>query len=122
MTTSHDCVIIIVILCCVDVPDNWRETIQSKHWLYLLDNLSVDKIVNHLFQGVDGKPLITFQVYQKIGKANNTEEANSIFLLHLLTTGTAESLCVFGKVLQQTSHDYPIHEEILEKLKEDFPL
>ena len=107
---------------CIGVPDNWKETIQSKHWLYLLGNLCVDKIVNHLFQGVDGKPLITFQVYQNIRKANDTEEANSIFLLHLLTTGTAESLCVFGKVLQQTSHDYPTNKEIFEKLKEDFPL
>ena len=72
--------------------------------------------------GVDGKPLITLEVYQEIGKAKSTKEANSIFLLHLLTTGTAESLCVFGKVLQQTSDDYTIHEDVLKKLKEDFPL
>ena len=85
-------------------------------------NLCVDKIVDHLYQGVDEKPLITLEVYQKIGKAKSTKEANKIFLLHLLTTGTAESLCVFGKVLQQTSDVYPTHEEILEKLKEDFTL
>ena len=109
-------------MCCVDVPDNWKEMIQSKHWLYLLGNLCVDKIVDHLFEGVDKKPLITLKVYQEIGKAKTTKEANSIFLLHLLTTGTAESLCLFSKVLQQTSHDYPTHKEIFEKLKEDFPL
>ena len=107
---------------CIGVPDNWKETIQSKHWLYLLGNLCVDKIVNHLFEGVDKKPLITLEVYQEIGKAKKTKEANSIFLLHLLTTGTVESLYLFGKVLQQTSDDYPIHEKILKKLKEDFPL
>ena len=72
--------------------------------------------------GVDGKPLITLEVYQEIGKAKSTKEAKKIFLLHLLTTGTVamESLCVFGKVLQQTSDDYTIHEDVLEKLKEDF--
>ena len=69
--------------------------------------------------GVDGKPLITLEVYQE---TKSTKEAKKIFLLHLLTTGTVamESLCVFGKVLQQTSDDYTIHEDVLEKLKEDF--
>ena len=109
-------------MCCVDVPNNWKEIIQSKHWVYLLGNLSVDKIVDHLYQGVDGKPLITLEVYQEIGKAKNVKEANKIFLLHLLTTGTVESLYLFGRVLQQTSDDYPIHEEILEKLKKDFTI
>ena len=103
-------------------PGNWKETIQSKHWIYLLGNLSVDKIVDHLYQGVDGKPLITLQVYQEIKKAKSIMEANTIFLLHLLTTGTVESLYLFGKVLQQTSDDYPIHEKILEKLKKDFTI
>ena len=87
-----------------------------------MGNLSVDKIVNHLYQGVDGKPLITLQVYQEIRKAKSIMEANTIFLLHLLTTGTVESLYLFGKVLQQTSDDYPIHEEILDKLKKDFTI
>ena len=101
---------------------NWKEIIQSKHWVYLLGDLTVDKIVDQLYQGVDGKPLITLEVYQKIGKAKSIMEANKIFLLHLLTTGTVESLYLFGKVLKQTSDDYPIHEEILENLKRDFQL
>ena len=78
--------------------------------------------MDHLYQGVDGKPLITLEVYQEIGKAKNIMEVNKIFLLHLLTTGTVESLYLFGKVLQQISDDYPIHEEILEKLKKDFTI
>ena len=50
---------------------------------------------------MDGKPLITLEVYQEIGKAKSTKEAKKIFLLHLLTTGTVamESLYLFGKVL-----------------------
>ena len=102
--------------------DKWKEIIQSKYWVYLLDNLSIDKMVDHLYQGVNGKPLIPLELYQEIGKAKSTKEANKIFLLHLLTTGTVENLYLFSKVLQQTSDGYPIHEEVLEKLKEDFNL
>ena len=107
-------------MCCVDVPDNWKEIIQSKHWVYLLGNLSVDKIVDHLYQGVDGKPLITLEVYDEIEKAKSKKEANKIFLKHLLNAGTEESLKFFCTVLQQTSGDYQIHEKILEKLNNDF--
>ena len=105
---------------CDDVPGNWKETIQSKHWVYLLGNLSVDKIVDHLYQGVDGKSLVTEEVHDEIENAKSKKEANKIFLKHLLNAGTEESLKLFCTVLRQTSNDYQIHEEILEKLKADF--
>ena len=98
-------------MCCVDVPDNLTGEKQYYPTLGLpVDNLSVNQIVDHLYQGEDGKPLVTVEVYQEIGKAKSTKEANNIFLLHLLTTGTVESLCLFGKGLQRTTDDYPIHE------------
>ena len=107
-------------MCCVDVPDNWKEIIQTKHWVYLLDNLTVDKIVDHLYQGVDGKPLVTKEVRDEIENAKSKKEANKIFLKHLLNAGTEESLKLLCTVLQQTSGDYQIHKEILEKLNNDF--
>ena len=104
---------------CIDVPDNWKEMIQS-NWIYLLDKLTVDKIVDHLYQGVDRKPLVTEEVYDEIENAKSKKEANKIFLKHLLNAGTEESLKLLCTVLQQTSGDYHIHKEILEKLKVDF--
>ena len=86
----------------------------------MLKALSVNNIVDHLLQGVDGKALITLKVYDEIGNAKSREEANKIFLMHLLTTGTIETFELFCKVLHKTSNDYAIHEDILERLKEDF--
>ena len=76
--------------------------------------------MDHLYQGVDGKSLVTEEVYDDIENAKSQKEANKIFLKHLLNAATVESLYLFGKVLHQTSDEYPIHEEILEKLKVDF--
>ena len=100
--------------------DNWRETLQTKYWLYLLNNLAVNKIVDELYQGVEGVPLIIHQVYDEIRNAKSNKEANTIFMRHLLTAGTVKQFWLFCKVLHQTSDDYGVHEEILEKLKEDF--
>ena len=107
-------------MCCIDVSDNWKEKIRSKHWVYLLGNLTVYKIVDHLYQGVDGKSLVTEEVYDEIEKTKSKKEANRIFLKHLLNAGTEESLKLLCTVLQQTSGDYQIHKEILEKLNNDF--
>ena len=93
---------------------------QVKYWLYLLRNLAVNKIVDELYQGVEGVPLITFEVYDAIERAHSSKEANKIFMRHLLTAGTVEKFWAFCKVLHQTSGDYEKHKEILEKLKEDF--
>ena len=95
---------------------------QTKYWLYLLSNLVVNKIVDELYQGVEGVPVITQQVYEKIERADSRKEANKIFMKHLLTAGTVKQFWSFCKVLHQTSDDYGVHEEILEKLKEDFKL
>ena len=100
--------------------ESWKETLKGKHWVYLLKNLTVDKICDHLYQGVDGKSLVTEEVYDKIENAKSKKEANKIFLKHLLNAGTKENLKLFCTVLQQTSNHYQIHEEILEKLKTDF--
>ena len=100
--------------------ESWKEKLKGNHWVYLLGNLTVDKICDHLYQGVDGKSLVTEEVYDEIENAKSKKEANKIFLKHLLNAGTEESLKLFCTVLQQTSNDYQIHEEILEKLKTDF--
>ena len=99
---------------------SWKDKLKGNHWVYLLGSLTVDKIVDHLYQGVDGKSLVTEEVYDEIENAKSKKEANKIFLKHLLNAGTEESLKLFCTVLQQTSGDYQIHEEILEKLKTDF--
>ena len=42
--------------------DNWNQTLQTKYWTYLLSDLNVNEIVDELYQGVEGVPLITHQV------------------------------------------------------------
>ena len=92
----------------------------SVEMLRPLGSLHVNKIVDELYQGVEGVPLITQQVYDEIRNAKSNKEANTIFMRHLLTAGTVKQFWLFCKVLHQTSDDYGVHEEILEKLKEDF--
>ena len=98
---------------------SWKQTLRAKHWVYLVENLATGNIVNELYQGVGGKPLITDKVYDEIKAAKSREESNVIFLHHLLSTGTEETLRLFCKVLQDTSVKYPVHEEILQNLQED---
>ena len=97
----------------------WKQTLRTKHWVFLVKDLAIGNIVNELYQGVGGKPLITDKVYDEIKAAKSREESNVIFLRHLLSTGTEETLRLFCKVLQDTSVKYPVHEEILQKLQED---
>ena len=42
-----------------------REKFQ-RHWSYLIDNLNITDVVNELNQGVDGEPLITHSLYERI--------------------------------------------------------
>ena len=97
----------------------WKQTLRTKHWVFLVKDLAIGNIVNKLYQGVGGKPLITDKVYDEIKAAKSREESNVIFLRHLLSTGTEETLRLFCKVLQDASDKYPVHEEILQKLQED---
>ena len=100
---------------------SWKQTLRTKHWVYLVENLATGNMVNELYQGVGGKPLVTDKVYDEIKAAKSREESNVIFLRHLLSTGTEETLrlYMFCKVLQDTSVKYPVHEEVLQKLQED---
>ena len=100
--------------------DNWKETLQTKHWGYLLKNLVVKLIVEELYQGVEEVPLITHQVYDEIRNAKSNREANTIFMKHLKTAGTVKQFKSFCKVLHQTTGKCRVHEEILKRLKKDF--
>ena len=96
-------------MCCVDVPDN----LTGEKQYYPTLGLPVGQLLCRLdsgspLLGSGWKATSHLEVYQEIGRAKSTKEANKIFLL--LTTGTVESLCLFGKGLQQTSDDNPIHE------------
>ena len=98
---------------------SWKQTLRAKHWIFLIKNLVIRNIVNELYQGVGGKPLITDKLRDEIKTAKSGEESNEIFLHHLRSTGREETLRLFCKVLHDTSVEYPIHEEILQKLQED---
>ena len=54
---------------------SWKQTLRAKHWVYLVENLATGNIVNELYQGVDGKPLITDKVYDEIKAAKSREKS-----------------------------------------------
>ena len=102
----------------VDASCEWRKVIQLHHRVYLLENLCVKEIANQLLQGVDGKQLITDDIYERINHAVTKNDANEIFLEHLRSK-TLSDFEIFCKILQQTSKDYGVHEEVADRLEGD---
>ena len=70
------------------------------------------KIADKLFEGVDGNPLINEQTYEEILTSRSKLEANQLFLRHLMNSGTLNSVEKLCEVLQNTSQDHNIHQEI----------
>ena len=102
----------------VDAICGWKNVIQLHHRVYLLENLCIKEIANQLLQGVDGTQLITDDVYQRINHAVTKKDANEIFLEHLKCQ-TFSSFDIFCKILRQTSRDYGVHEDVVDRLEGD---
>ena len=93
--------------------------VLRRHWTYLIENLNIRDVVNELYQGVDGRPLITDSLYGQIRAVYIGREANKIFLDQLITTGTMKSLIDFIAILHITQDKIPVHEEIADRLESD---
>ena len=102
--------------------DKWKEVLQNKHWVYLLNNLRVRKIADHLYQGVQGRHLLTNPLYQNICGASNDSDANRLYLCHLKGSGAEKDFRCFIQILHNTSNDYPIHEKIVNTLTRDLDI
>ena len=102
----------------VDASCGWRNVIQLRHRVYLLENVCIKEIANQLLQGMDGTQLITDDIFQRINHAVTKKDANEIFLEHLKCK-TLSSFDIFCKILRQTSRDYEVHEEVADRLEGD---
>ena len=98
---------------------DWKDQLKTQHWMYLNDNLNIKGIVEQLYQGVDGKTLLTEALYGNIKSANNIPEANALYLNHLKNNGARNSFINFYTILRQTQGTIAIHKDIADRLKED---
>ena len=73
------------------VKGDWKAVLQAKLWTYLNDNLNIKEIVEQLYEGVDGKSLLTEALYGKIKSATNIPDANALYLNHLKSSGGKRS-------------------------------
>ena len=95
---------------------DWKAVLQAKLWTYLNDNLNIKEIVEQLYEGVDGKSLLTEALYGKIKSATNIPDANALYLNHLKSSGGKRSFKNFYKILRQTQNKFDIHEEIADAI------
>ena len=84
------------------------------------DNLNIKNVVNELYQGVDGSPLITEPIYEIIRAVDTGREATALFFDFLRKTGT-QNFTNFLTILRNTQDDYCVHEEIADRLELDLP-
>ena len=98
---------------------DWKNHLKTHHWTYLNENLNIKGIVEKLYEGVDGKSLLTDTLYGDIKSATNIPDANALYLNHLKSSGGKSSFIKFYKILRQTQDTIDIHEDIADRLKED---
>ena len=98
--------------------DNWKDVLL-RHWSYLIDNLNIGDVVDELYQGVDGRSLITALLYDTIKTVYTTRETNELYLRHLKNSGTIKSLIDFIAILRATPYKVPVHKEIADRLESD---
>ena len=98
-----------------DMSSSWKTTLRTKFHIHLLDNLNVKGIVDPLL----ANSLITDPLYDKIRAKVAIKDANSLYMDHLKNSGAEVTFVRFVHVLADSSNEYPVHGEIVRKLKED---
>ena len=98
---------------------DWKAVLRAKLWTYLNENLNIKEIVEQLYQGVDGKSLLTDTLYGQIKNASSGPQANALYLNHLKSSGGKRSFKNFYKILRQTQDTIEIHEEIADAIQNE---
>ena len=99
--------------------DDWKHILRQNYWTILIEKLNVKDIVETLYQGINGRPLVTDKIRNEIRAALDKRSANIIYLQHLKDTGGEKSLCYFFQILLETYEVYETHEELITIFKED---
>ena len=98
---------------------NWNEYVARNHLNFLLNNLCSKEIVNYLWQGFDGKAIISERVKDEIENVLSRREANLKLLGYLLKAQRLPRFRRFIEVLRQSGSDYEVHEEVVNRLDRD---
>ena len=98
---------------------SWKEVIRRNHWGYLLETLNTQKIVDDLFEGFEGKPVIGSSTMDEILGSTTKKGANRLLLKYLYDGGTLETFENFCQVLCMSAKTVPVHLEVFERLVDD---
>ena len=98
---------------------SWSKHVKRKHLKYLLKHVVSKKILIEVYQGVDGKTIISDRVQEEITNVLSQEEANGILFRYLLKPKRLSRFKTFIEVLRRTSAAHEVHEEVVKRLEED---
>ena len=99
---------------------SWNTRLRTKHWTTIIENANCSAITNRLFQGIDGRPIISSVVKQEVQASAAIERGNELVLDYIFENGSLESFRDFITVLKGSSDFSATHGKLAEILEQDF--
>ena len=98
-------------------PVQHGQIVQALRSIYTnLMEISMVDIINVLYQ----EKLVTDDVKDKVNAKDTRKEKSAVFLDHFTNTCSLSAIKKFYHILKDSSDSIEIHEEIAEKIKEEF--